>query len=175
MLRITNVSPVSRPSFNTLKHFRREDVWLVGNTLVIQLRWTKTSQRYRQHACVTLFQIPGSPVFPVAAYLAISRSYPVLPSDPFLSYRVSGQICVITQAHLRRALKHMVHMLDLSRNLTFYAFRRDGASLAFASGVLFQAIQAHGIWASDSLWAYIDANAKDCAVPRLFASVFSSL
>jgi integrase len=114
-------------------------------------------------------------VCPVASFLAMTRSYPVLPSDLFLSYRVSGQICVITQAHLRRALKRMFHMLDLSPNLTFHAFRRSGASLAFASGVPFQAIQAHGTWASNSLWAYIDANARDCAIPRLFASVFSRL
>jgi hypothetical protein len=47
------------------------------------------------------------------------------------------------------------------------------ASLAFASGIPFHSIQAHGTWSSDALWAYIDANARDVAVPHLFSSVFS--
>jgi hypothetical protein len=107
MLRISNVAPVYKPSFDPLRHLRREDVRLVGNTLVIQLRWTKTLQRYLQIACIRLFQIPGSPVCPVAAFMAMNRSYSVMPCNPFLSYRVSGQICVITQAHL--AYRHTAH------------------------------------------------------------------
>jgi hypothetical protein len=41
-----------------------------------------------------------------------------------------------------------------------------------ASGVPF-AIQAHGTWASDLLWAYIDA--RDITVPRFFSSVFARM
>jgi hypothetical protein len=175
MLRISNVAPVSRQSFDPLRHLIRQDVRLVGNTLLFQLRWIKTLQHYRQHACVRLFQIPGSPVCPVDSFMAMNSSYPDMPSDPFLSYRVSGQICVITQAHLRRALKCVSPYVRFVSNLTYHAFCRSGTSLAFACGVPFQAIQAHGTWASESLWAYIDANARDCAFPWLFASVFSRL
>jgi integrase len=136
---------------------------------------TKTLQRYRQSARIRLFSIPNYPVCPVKAFGALQRSYPVLATDPFLSYRASGQLFLITQAHLRRSLKRLLLTLNLSPHLSFHSFRRSGASLAFASGVPFAAIQAHGTWASDSLWAYIDADARDTTVPRFFSSVFARM
>jgi integrase len=121
-----------------------------------------------------LFAINNSPVCPLRAFFALQRSYPVLPTYPFLSYRAAGQLHIISQSHLRRALKRLVLMLNFSPHLTFHSFRRSGASVAFASGVPFQAIQAHGTWASDSLWAYIDASARDVTVPQFFSSLFST-
>jgi integrase len=172
---ISNVAPTSFAAFDPLRHLRRGDVSIVGSSIIIHLRWTKTLQKYRQSARIRLFAIPGSPVCPLAAFISLQRSHPVLPSDPFLSYRVSGRLYIITQNHLRRSLKRLVASLSFSPHLTFHAFRRSGASLAFASGVPFQAIQAHGTWASDALWAYIDASARDATVPQFFANVFSSL
>jgi integrase len=150
---------------------RRGDVTVLKDSIIINLRWTKTLQRYRQSARIHLFAIPGSPMCPVAAFLALQCSYLVLPSDPLFSYRVSGQLFLITQPHLRRALKRF-RLLGLSPHLTFHSFHRSAASLAFASGIPFQSIQAHGTWSSDSLWAYIDADARDSSVARLFSSVF---
>jgi integrase len=175
LFRISNVAPPSSAKFDPLRHMRRGDVSILGDSILVHLRWTKTLQKYRQSARIRLFHIPNSPVCPVAAFLSLKRSYPVLATDPLLSYRASGQLFLITQSHLRRALKRLLLLLGLSSSLTFHSFRRSGASLAFASGVPFQAIQAHGTWASDSLWAYIDANARDCTVPRFFSSVFASL
>jgi hypothetical protein len=169
MLHISNVAPSSKASFDPLRHMRRGDVTVVKDSVIINLRWTKTLQRYRQSAHVRLFAIPGSPLCPVAAFLALQRSYPVLPSDPLLSYRVSGQLFLITHPHLRRALKRSVLLLGLSPHLTFHSFCRSAATLAFASGIPFQSIQAHGTWSSDSLWAYIDADARDSSVARLFS------
>jgi hypothetical protein len=103
----------------------------------------------------------------------LQRTYPVRPTDPFLSYRVSGSLFLISQPHLRRALKRLISSLSFNPALSYHSFRRSGASLAFASGVPFQAIQAHGTWTSDSLWSYIDADARDHAVSHCFTRVFS--
>jgi hypothetical protein len=84
LLRISNVAPVSRPTFDPLRHLRRGDVSIVGNSIVIHLRWTKTLQKYRQSARIRLFGIPHSPVCPLSAFVALNRSFPVLPTDPFL-------------------------------------------------------------------------------------------
>jgi integrase len=154
---------------------RRGDVTITANSVIVHLRWTKTLQKYQQSARIQLFAIQHSPVCPLKAFLQLQRSYPVLPSDPFLSYWVSGRLYLISQSHIRRALKRLVLTLNLHTHLTFHSFRRSGASLAFASGVPFQAIQAHGTWASDALWAYIDTSARDATVPRFFSSYFSSL
>jgi hypothetical protein len=81
---------------------------------------------------------------------------------------------VIMQSQIRRALKRLVSALNLDPRISFHAFCRSGASLAFASGVPFWAIQAHVTCAPDALWAYIDVDACDCSVPRFFASVFAN-
>jgi integrase len=151
---------------------RRGDIVVLKDSIIINL---KTLQRYRQSARVRLFAIPGSPICPVVAFLALQRSFPVLPTDPLLSYRASGKLFLVTQSQIRRALKRSVLLLGFSPHLTFHSFRRSAASLAFASGIPFQSIQAHGTWSSDSLWAYIDVDARDSSVARLFSSVFSSI
>jgi hypothetical protein len=56
---------------------------------------------------------PNSPACPVAAFMTLQHTYPVLPTDLVLiSYRVSGQLFIITQAHLCRALKRLVLTLN---------------------------------------------------------------
>ena len=39
--------------------------------------------------------------------------------------------------------------------LTFYDFRRSGATFAFNAHVPIQEIKRHGTWSSESVWAYI--------------------
>jgi integrase len=173
LLRISNVASPSRAGFDPFRHLRRGDVTVVNGNLIVHLRWTKTLQRHRQSARIKLFPVPGSHLCPVQAFLSLQRAFPVKPEDPFLSYRVAGQLFLITQSHLRRALKKLVSALHFDSRISFHVFRRSGASLAFASGIQFSAIQAHGTWASDALWAYIDSDARDTTVPRFFATVFS--
>jgi integrase len=175
LLRISNVAPPSFATFDPARHLRRGDVTIHQNFISIHLRWTKTLQKYRQTARVKLYPIPNSTLCPVKAFRALQRSYPVRPTDPFLSYRSAGQLFIITQSDLRRALKKLISSLALHSSLSFHAFRRSGASLAYASGVSFDAIQAHGTWTSDALWSYIDVDAKDSPVPHVFSHIFSSL
>jgi integrase len=174
LLRISNVAPTSRSTFDPLRHLRRGDVSITTQGLCIHLRWTKTLQRHRQSARIHILSIPGSSLCPLAAFQSLQRSYPVHPTDPILSYRVLGQLFIISQSQIRRALKRLVLSLNLHPNISFHAFRHSGASLAFASGIPFQSIQSHGTWASDALWAYIGSDARDMAVPRFFSTVFSS-
>jgi integrase len=146
LFRISNVASTSFAAFDLLHHLRRGDVSIVGSSIIIHQRWTKTLQKYRQSGFIRLFAIPGSPVCPLAlaAFICLQHSHPVLPSDPFLWYRASGRLYIITQNHLWRTLKCLVTALKFSPHPSFHAFRRSGASLAFVSGVPFQAIQAHG-------------------------------
>jgi integrase len=175
LFRISNLAPASRPALSVFKGLRRKDVSILNYTISIFIRWTKTLQKYRQTARITLFQIPGSSVCPLKSFSRLVRMFPALPDDPLLSYRVQGKLIFVTQAELRRVLKQSLIPLNLSSGYTFHAFRRSGASLAFSAGVPFQAIQAHGTWTSEALWSYIHCDSKDPAVPALFAQVFSGL
>jgi hypothetical protein len=90
--------------------------------LCIHLRWTKTLQRHRQSARIHILSIPGSLLCPLAAFQSLQRSYPVHPTDPILSYRVSGQLFIISQSQIRRALKRLVLSLNLHPNISFSLF-----------------------------------------------------
>jgi hypothetical protein len=70
LFRISNVAPTSFAAFDPLRHLRRGDVFIVGNTIVIHLRWTETLQKYRQSARIRLFAISVSPVCSLAAFIA---------------------------------------------------------------------------------------------------------
>jgi hypothetical protein len=55
LLRISNIAPPSMASFDPMRHLRWGDIVLHSHHLVINLRWTKTLQRYRQQAKIKLF------------------------------------------------------------------------------------------------------------------------
>jgi hypothetical protein len=48
MLRISNMAPSSKASFDPLRDMRRGDVTVVKDSVIINLKCTKTLQRYRQ-------------------------------------------------------------------------------------------------------------------------------
>jgi integrase len=150
LLCISNIAP---PSFDPLRHLHWGDVTIHSKFLQINLRWTKTLQKYRQSAIIKLFPIPNSSLCPLQALRTPQRGYPMRHMDPFLSYRSSGRLFLVTQSDLRRALKMLVTALNFHfHSITFHSFRRSGASLAYTYGMPFDAIQAHGTWASDALW-----------------------
>jgi hypothetical protein len=107
LLRISNIAPHSMATFDPLRHLRRGDIVLHSNFLVINLWWTKTLQRYRQAARITLFPIPNSSLCPINAFHALQRAFPVRATDPFLSYRSDVPLFMVTQSDLRRALKKL--------------------------------------------------------------------
>jgi integrase len=136
---------------------------------------TKTLQNYNQTARIQVFAVPNFSLCPLLAFKSLQQQFPVFSTDPLLSYRVGSNLYYFSQGDLKKALKLKLLRLGLSHKLTFHLFHHSGASLAFASRVPLQAIQAHVTWASEALWAYIDASARDASVPTLFAKVFSSL
>jgi integrase len=173
-LRISNLVPKSLNDYDSTRDIRRGDITINKGGISIFIRWAKSLQKYNQVATIPLFKLSNSPLCPLVNLQYLNTQYPVRPSDPLLSY-YSGQVLnVITQAQLRAAFACIVSSANLDHNLTFHALRRSGASLAFASGVQFASIQAHGTWTSDALWAYIHHSARDAAVPALFKRVFST-
>jgi integrase len=173
-MRISNISPKSGGAYDVLRDIRRGDVRITASGIVIHIRWSKTLQKYRQTASIPLYAIPNSILCPKNNFINLQNQFPVKATDPLLSYNAGGVLRVVTQSQLRAAFSRLVQLLNLNSNLSFHSLRRSGASLAFASGVQFSSIQAHGTWTSDALWSYIDHSARDASVPALFAAIFST-
>jgi hypothetical protein len=81
-------------------------------------------------------------------------------------------LVILSQGDLRCTLRSLVHSLHFDPHLSFHAFRRSAASLAYSSGLSFSSIQAHGTWSSDALLAYLDSSVRDPSVSRFFSTYF---
>jgi hypothetical protein len=133
LLCISNVAPKLRGTFDPLRVLRRGDIVISDNVLYINLRWTKTLQNHNQTAQIPLFPIKNSIACPLTAFNDLQRSFPVLPNDPLLLYRISGSLYIITQASIRSHLRKLIIILGYNKASSFHALRHSGASLAFSS------------------------------------------
>jgi hypothetical protein len=94
-------------AFDSFCHLRKGDV-----SILIHLRWAKTLQKYQQSIRFRLFAIPGRSICPLATFISLQRSDPVLASVlAFLSYRASGRQYIICQSNLYRYFKRLVTTL----------------------------------------------------------------
>jgi integrase len=173
-LRMSNIAPKSLHDYDVLRDIRRGDITITHKGINVFIRWAKTLQKFRQTATIPLYVIPNSNLCPLTNFLILKNNYPVKPADPLLSYYQAGILRVVTQNQIRSAFHQLLNYSNLNKNITFHALRRSGASLAFASGVQFSSIQAHGTWTSDAAWSYIHHSARDTAIPVLFSRVFAS-
>jgi hypothetical protein len=172
-MRISNLAPKSPASFDILCDIQRGDVKLTPQGITVFLRWSKTLQKFNPSASIPLHSISGSQLCPKQNFMELQTSYPVRANDPLLSYYSGSHLYVITQTQLRSCFSKIIQNLNFNKKLSFHSLRRLGASLAFASGVQFSSIQAHGTWTSDALWSYIHHSARDHSIPALFSTIFS--
>jgi integrase len=168
MLRISNIACVSLESFDILRNITRGDIVKTNDGLSITIKWSKTLQSYRQSAIVNVPQIPGSELCPVAAFDELNKKYPVNENMPLMAYQVSNKTFIVKRNVLQSMLKQAATKSNILHNITYHIFRRSAASIAFAAGVPFQQIQAHGTWASESIWSYIHHTAKASLLPKFF-------
>jgi hypothetical protein len=129
--------------------------------------------QFNQSASIPLHSISRSQLCPKQNFMELQASYPVRANDYLLSYYFSSHLYVITQTQLRSWFSKIIQNLNFNKNLTFHSLQLSGASLAFASGVQFSSIQAHGTWTSDALWSYIHHSVRDHSIPALFSTIFS--
>jgi integrase len=131
-------------------------------------------QTYRQASIVNLPQLLGSKLCPFLAFQNLIKKHPLNPQQPLLAYVVSKKLILFSKNQLQTMLRLAVSRANLHPQITFHALRRSSASLAFSNGVPLKHIQAHGTWASNAVWSYIDASAKSALLPKFFKSAVST-
>jgi integrase len=175
MLRISNIACISMNNFDALRHITRGDVTITPQGLSVHIKWSKTLQSYRQSAVVHLPRIMESQLCPFAAFQELLAKYPLPPSAPLLAYPVGPKIHVVTKSQLQTILKQAAAQANLPFDTSFHIFRRSAASIAFAAGVPFKQIQAHGMWTSEAVWSYIHHSAKASVLPNFFKNSILSV
>ena len=154
-LRQSNVAPKSVAAFDPSRHFTRGDVHLKQDSVLLNLKWSKTMQKSHSPSTILLEALPGSPLCPVEAYRQLLKAAPTYNSrQPLLQYSDGNPM---TAPHISRAWDTLLRLAGIPRKgHTLHGLRRGGASYSYHDGgATLEDVMAHGNWASSAVRAYL--------------------
>lgn len=156
-LRQSNLHPRSVKSFDLERQLLCENVVLEDDSLLkLDLRWTKTNQKFGESTVVTASRIPGSTLCPVSRFL---KSQPIperISRLPLIRFPDGNPIPTpFINKCWKAAIKHL--KID-TPNLTLHRLRLSGASWASDCGIQVADICKQGTWKSESFRSYIANN-----------------
>ena len=127
----------------------------------MRVRGSKTIQFGERGLSVPLLLIPGSPLCPTTAVLAVLLSTPNLPPDtPLFVYGQGGDMVKLTQSMFSHKLTKVMSGLGYEAKLfqvTVYV-GGGGGSWAFQRGLPGEIIQVIGDWKSDAYKVYLETS-----------------
>ena len=172
-LRISNCVPRSSKSFDKSRQLARGDVILTSPGLQVIVKWSKTIQACNNFKTIPIPTIVGHPLCPVKAFKTYIERFPARDDHPMFYFCDSrGHRVIVTEKHARTALATVLRAINLPpKDYGFITFRRSGATLAYKMDVPLTAIQQHGTWLSNAVWAYIQPTPQQTPVVQAFASI----
>lgn len=159
LLRKANLLPPSVSGFNNEQHLSRGNLSLCTSGFVLTIRWSKTIQFKDRLHQIALPLIPGHPLCPVSALIAVLLLNPTLPSHtPLFSFPTPCGLQLLTQSSfvtkLRDSLSHLTLPAD---KFSGHSFRRGGATWLLSVGMPGEYVQKIGDWKSQAYTLYISA------------------
>ena len=156
MARKSNLTPVSRVSFDPSQQLVRRDVVRGSDFIVVSIRWSKTNQFRNRILTVPILSIPGSLLCPVAAYDRVIELSPGRDWDPLFVWQQRGEWVPITYREYLCKLRSLLQAVGLQANAySTHSLRRGGATAAGAAGLPRSLIANVGDWRSDIVDDYI--------------------
>ena len=131
MLRKSNVIPESIKSFDSHKQLVRQDIQILDNMLIVNIKWSKTRQ-FGHLRLVPIAAMPSCILCPVTAYKNMVRKVAADPLDPaFCMYSASKRkIIPITYPVFQGRLRELVVKTVRTANaFSSHSMRRGGISL----------------------------------------------
>ena len=171
-LRISNIVPPSKTSFDSQCQLIRSDVTFHLTGVDIYIKWAKNLQQSDQTHVVRVPRIDSKPhLCPFRALAYIFRAEPALPTSPLLMWKSQ----VLTERDIRQRLQKIVTLMGLrTAGLSFHALRRSAVTLAFSNNVSMHHIKNHGAWRSEAVWHYVKRSEKLAnVVPDALGSLFA--
>ena len=155
-LRLSNIVPHSKSTFDSTRHLTRGDVVFSKKFLKLTLKWTKTIQTRDRLHILTLPRLKHSPICPYKALKKALEIYNPGLHDPLFQHYADDTWSPMTDTRVRKCLARVNTKLGLGPHFyPFHAFRRSGATLAYQAHIPIQQIKYHGSWASDCVYRYI--------------------
>jgi hypothetical protein len=153
MARKSNLVPT--PHINSPDHFiTRQDISLTSDTALITFRTSKTNQCAARVHQIPLFNIPHSPICPVAALKNMFTNIPASPTSPAF---ILPNNRPVTYSDYNNLTKILVKTMGFRPSLySTHSFRRGGATHAFQARVPSELIKLHGDWKSEAYLIYLE-------------------
>ena len=156
--RKSNLVPDSDNYVNK-KFLLREDIQICENTLIVNVKWSKTIQFGELLLKIPLIEIPGSILCPLAAFRSMCQKVHAKNSDPLFS--LPKRKC-ITDSQYQSKLREVIAKIGLNpEEYSTHSMRRGGTSFAFKSQVPIDLIKLHGDWKSDCYQKYLSFSMED--------------
>lgn len=152
-LRQSNLLAKTIKTFDHDRQITCADVTICDDLLRIDLKWTKTNQRFGESTVITASRMPQSVICPVSRYL---ETQPISTREsrlPLIRFEDGNPMTVnYVNKHWRKALA----ALDvIAPHMTLHRLRLSGASWANDQGVGSLDICQQGSWRSESFRAYV--------------------
>ena len=143
-LRLSNLLLYSWTTYDCTRQLARGNFIVTGKNAVLLLKWSKTIQDRKSVLTIPLPNLGQSILCPIGALQAMIHTFRASSHDPLFLMPKNTHLVPLTDSVARKHLKKASLALDISPALTFHAFRRAGASWAFAHGVPLEHIIRHG-------------------------------
>ena len=162
LLRKSNMVPDAREGrngFDQNKQFVRKDLQVGNNTVLVNLRWTKTLQDRQKSIKLPLLPLMNKNISPIWWINYMLQMIPGKPTDPLFMVpdRYNKKNQPLTYRVLTAQLKLWVsQVLGHAKGYSLHCLRRGGATWCFNIDITTEAIRLMGTWASDSYKRYLD-------------------
>ena len=158
MARKSNLLPNSVNGFDSQKQLIRQDIEVLDDMLIVNIKWSKTRQ-YGHSRQMPVIAMPDHCLCPVAAYKAMVSTVVAKESDPafcFHSLNKPNRLVPLTYAQFQAKLRELISCTGRLANLfSTHSIRRGSCSWAFKSRVKSELIQHHGDWVSECYKEYL--------------------
>ena len=157
ILRVSNLGPRTRETFDPYMHLTRGDLMQKKGFWSMSLRWTKTLQFRNRVVWAPLVPSACRPICPKHWVLKMIKFIPAEEHEPMFLVREGQARHPLTSAQVGRLLHKWAKNAGLDPGpLTPHCLRRGGLTWAHRAKLSGEALQILGDWASKAYMAYID-------------------
>ena len=153
-LRLSNLVPASKISFDPLKHLKRNDILFKENLVLVYYKWSKTNQNADKVSWIPIHTVSDER-FNLKNHLKKLFVQVKVPSDsPLFTFNKKE---FHSKNSLSRVLDKCVFKAGLPvADYSWHSFRRGAAMFAFELGLSDTAVQLLGDWSSPAFKQYLE-------------------
>jgi len=125
--RISSLLPPKKGKFDAVQQLTRSNVKVAADSIIINMKWSKTVQLSEWVVTLPLTQIPGSPLCPKWCLTKVCRLSKGSGSDHLFAYKSSTGLSTISQSEFIRFLRKKLKQAGLKSHYSGHSMRRGGA------------------------------------------------